>query len=277
MATQTFTPTATWHNTSRYQENGDISDSTIGAAETGEDAMDNLAYLTGGNSNSAVRRLATVADLAALKALTTQRDQDYFALDSNKRIYQYDSGSAATADDFSVVQPTSGGGRYILAANAVPKTTVIRRVLLAISMGLTDDGSSTGKDPANGRVTCNGGGTVTLTGQIEGLNAGDVITEVQLVANANVGGGGADVVATFRKVEADDGDTTPTLTTLATLTKAAGTSGEATSSGAPLPITIPEGPDADVIHVTVTCATGAPTSSYIYWVALLATRSYITE
>ena len=279
----TYTPTQTWHATATYVLTGETITETV-AKDLGANAMDNIASLVGtaaGATPQAIRRIATVADLAALKAIAAadRADRDYVVLDDTKRVYQFDSASAVTGDDYATVTPNAGTGRWILAASSVPRTTSLRKALLAISMDIFEGtpGASPIKDRANGRVTCAGGGAVTLTGQIEGLKAGDVITEIQLVANANAGGGGTDVVATFTMVEVDDGSTTPTMTTLGTLTRAAGTSGEVAATAAPLPITIPDSPDCDVIHVEITCTSGAPTTSYIYWVAVNGTRANITE
>lgn len=276
MPTQTYTPTASWNNTSSYQQNGDVSDATV-LQLTGQDALDNLAYLTGLNTLDAVRRISTVADLAALKAITTHRDEDVIIIEGGAA-YQFDSASAATSDDFAVVTPTAGGGRW-KRMSAIPKSTTLRRVIPAVSMVYTHTtGGATGPDDANGRVTSNGGGTATLRGRITGLNAGDVITEIQLVGNANVAGGGNDIVATFYLYQADDGDTSTTVTTLGTLTIPAGTgASEQAATAAPLPITIPEGASHDCIHVVITNTSGAVTSNYIYWAAVNGTRASITE
>lgn len=274
MPTQTYTPSATWHNTSQYQQNGDVSDAAV-LQKTGEDALDGLAYLTGGNTLSQVRQEATVADLAALKALTTQRDQDYFVLDTNKRKYQFDSGSAATADDYAVVQPTVGGGRYILVGSAVPKTTSLRKQVQATAMPFTESAGGTTRDMANGRVVNSGGGTTTLYCEFEGLNLGDVISGIEFAGNANVAGGGFNIVATFYRVNQASGAVTPTVTLLGTLTITAGTGNSAqTSAAAPLPITIVAG---DVVCCEIVGTSGAPTSGYVYWAAVNGFRAYITE
>lgn len=280
MATQTFNPSATWHTTSQYQENGDPSDATVGAAVTGEDAMDNLAYLTGDKANTQVRQLGTVADLTALKAVASgsRRDQDYLFLDSNKRLYQFDSASAATGDDYSVVQPSSGTGRWILCASAVPKNTTKRWVVSAVAMtNSTAAGNFTDPTPASGRVLFNGSNCKAWA-EFEGFNAGDVISEIEVCGNANVGGGGGNIAATFYQVSAADGATSPTVTSLGTVTITAGTGNAAQqSTAAPLPITIPDGTSAYKVVAEVSMTLGGPDSVYLYWVALNGTRSYITE
>lgn len=281
MATQTYTPSASaWNSTSRYQENGDTTDATIGAAETGEDALDNLAYLTGGNTESAVRRIATVADLAALKALTSQRDRDYFVLDSNKRLYQFDSGSSATGDDYAVVQPSAGSGRYVLVASAVPKITALRRVKYAQNGTIRNSGSApSGTSVANGYFRNDAtGNTSTIDLEFDDLQNGDEITELQLVGDPGVGGTGQDITAAWYLYQSDDGDTAPTVTSLGTLTlSAGGAAGEASKTSSPLPFIIPESPAFDKLVCRITSAGDATNYAQVNWVAVNGTRSYIRE
>lgn len=277
----TYTPSQTWHSTATYVQTGETITETV-SKDLGASAMDNIASLVGtaaGATPQAVRRIATVADLTALKAIGTadRADEDYVILSDTRTIYRFASGGAGTADDYNIVTPTAGTGRWF-RVSSVPRSTVLRRVLFAVDMELVDTAGSVGKVDASGRVTCDGGGTVTLRGRLTGFNAGDLITEIQLVADANVGGGGANVVAVFYAYQADDGDTTPTIVTLGTLTRSAGSgAGEESSTAAPLPFTIPDGAEHDEIHVVITCSTGAFTSSYIYWVAANGSRSFINE
>lgn len=279
MPTQTYTASATWHNTSQYQQNGDVSDATV-LQKTGEDALDNLAYLTGGASNSQIRQEATVADLAALKALTTQRDQDYFVLDSNKRKYQFDSGSAATADDYAVVQPTAGAGRYILI-NAVPKTTSKRWVKTALSWVIQNDDTSLVRDGANGRVRAGGSSPVAnvFIAEFTDINPGDVISKIEVCGNGDIGAPDVAISATFYLISADTGATTPTIVNLGTVATTPGGGAQAvTATAAPLPITIPAATECDRVVAQISCdTTGAALQAYFYWVALEGTRSYITE
>lgn len=272
MPTQTYTPTATWGNTGQYQENGDVSDATL-LQNTGEQAMDNLAYLTGAYNLTQVRQLATVADLAALKALTTQRDQDYFILDSNKRIYQFDSGSAATGDDYSVVQPTAGAGRYILAASAVPESTTRRWVISALDMVQEDVAGLAVWNDAAQRLEDSDSQNALIRGQFGPFNAGDVITSIEC-AGRNSGG---TLTATFYQSTNNSGATSPTIVALGTLTLNSGANQAVTSSAAPLPITIPGGSSSCMVNVVVDFQAGAGDVVYLYWCALNGTRSYIRE
>lgn len=278
MPTQTYTPTASWNNTSQYQQNGDVSDAAV-AQLTGEDAMDNIAYLTGANNLTQVRQLSTVADLAALKAVTTQRDQDYITLDSNKRMYQFDSGSAATGDDYSVVQPTSGTGRYILQSSAVPKSTTHRWVAsgwsgtfsTTVSSGLfTIDG---GGRPV---VTNNsaGGTTITAVFQFNDFNLGDVISQLEI--SGTLTNAAADVTATFYSLACTSGSSAPTVTTLGTVSSPASAGAFNMQSALGSPVTITAGLSV-LVSVDLTNDAGTASDAKLYFVALDGTRSYITE
>lgn len=277
MPTQTYTPAASWNNTSQYQQNGDVTDATI-AQLTGQDALDNIAYLTGSNTRTQVSQLQTVADLAALKAVAAadRRDQDYCLLDTanGERLYKFDSSSAGTGDDYAIVTPNAGTGRWHLV-NAKPKTTTLRKQVQATAMPFTQTATGTTRDMANGRIVNSGGGTTTLYCEFEGLNLGDAISGIEFAGNANVAGGGYNIVATFYRIAQASGATTPTITALGTLTITAGTGNSAqTSAAAPLPITIVAG---DVVCCEIVGTSGAPTSGYVYWAAVNGTRSYITE
>lgn len=59
--------------------------------------------------------LPAVADLAALKALTAAQRADMSLVDVDTLgVYKFDGASAATADDYQVVAPTVGSGRWLL-------------------------------------------------------------------------------------------------------------------------------------------------------------------
>lgn len=282
MPTQTYTPTATWANTSTYQQNGDVSDATV-LQQTGQDAMDNVAYLTGANTNTQVRQLATVADLAALKALTTQRDQDYFILDSNKRKYQYDSASAVTADDYAVVQPTSGGGRYILQSSAVPETTAKRWVVPgpACSAPLVSATSLpavnlAGAATANIANTDATGAAMTVYATFNDFSPGDVISEVELVGS--LVNSTADITATFFLISAVDNATAPVVTSMSTRTSPVA-AGAFTTSASVGPYTVPAatGHYSVVAEIVLTNTAGTSEDAKLNWVALNGSRTYIRE
>lgn len=282
MPTQTYTPTAAWNNTSQYQQNGDVSDAPV-AQSTGQDAMNNVAYLTGANTLKQVRQLATVTDLAALKALTTQRDQDYFILDSNKRMYQYDSGSAATADDYAIVQPTSGGGRYILQSSAVPETTAKRWVVpgpacfvpgrSATTLPVVNLAAVASSDITNADAT---GAAMDAYAVFNDFNPGDVISEIEMVGvlvNST-----ADITANFFLISSVDGATSPVVSNIGSRSSPA-SAGVFTTSTAVGPYTIPAAPGhySVVAEIVLTNTAGTTEDAKLSWVALNGTRSYIRE
>jgi hypothetical protein len=65
----------------------------------------------------AAKMQSAVADLTAFKAInTTVLPDKTIILCENLGLYRYDSSSTATADDFFIIAPTTGGGRWILLA-----------------------------------------------------------------------------------------------------------------------------------------------------------------
>jgi hypothetical protein len=269
MASTTVTPTATWHNTSLQQSNGDVTDVAVGAAVTGRDAMDNIAYLTGGNTLTQVRREATVADLAALKSLTTQRDQDYFVLDSNKRKYQFDSGSSATADDYSVVQPTSGTGRYILQSSAVPQSTSKTWSLSGSAFfGLFASSHQPTYTYSTGQIQSNSNDSPTVQGTFSGFNPGDVLSS----ANVLCVSGGTPGNCTVTIYVNTPGDSSNTITTLGTATLSQPVS-TVTTINFGTPYTYVEG---DTVYATVYLSGGTGTWT-LKSARIFGTRSYITQ
>jgi len=73
-----------------------------------------LVLLSGG---AGIRRIWTVADVAALKAVTTHNDGDVIYVES-RGIYMFDSASTQATLDPIVVTPTAGGGRWFLMKSA---------------------------------------------------------------------------------------------------------------------------------------------------------------
>ena len=216
MPTQTYTPTATFHPTGQYQENGDTSDANV-LQDTGQKAMDNVANLTGSNTNEGARKLGTVADIAALKALTDQRDEDVITVEG-VAMFQFDSGSSATADDYSVVQPTVGAGRYIRLHN-VPKVGPKRWLQSALSVPIDVPGGTMTRDYANGWCRSSGGGTHLYHFAFEGdFNPGDVIDTIYVAGDPDAVGAGVNIVANFYQITANAGGVPPTSTALGTVT-----------------------------------------------------------
>lgn len=275
----THTPTQTWHATGTYVLTGEVITESV-AKEVGTFAMDNVARLVGtaaGATPQGIRRGATVADLAALKAIAAadRADQDYVAIDTanGERLYKFDSAGAGTGDDFAIITPDAGTGRWHLVG-AKPKSTTHRWLAGVGKITVDLVAPNAVQDIPNGRFVCNGGNG-TLYAEFDDFNAGDVVSSVELAGNANVGGGGANIVAAFYRMSAVLAATTPTMTALGTVTIAAGAGNtNSTVSAAPLPITLAIG---EKVVVLLTCNTAAPITDYIYWVALNGTRSFITE
>lgn len=276
MPTTTYTPTATFRTTGLVQANGDVSDADT-LQNCGKYAMDSIAYLTGSNTRTQVSRIQTCTDLTALKAIgsSDRRDLDFCVLDTanGERLYKFDSGSSSTGDDYAVVTPASGTGRWHLVG-AKPSSTTHRWLVGTASIETDVTANNATKSIANGRIVCTGG-NATLYAEFNDFNVGDVITSVELAADANVGGGGANAVAAFYLMSAALAATTPTMTLLGTVTITAGSGAtNSTVSAAPLPVTLATG---QKVIVQLTCNTAIGVTDYIYWVALNGTRSYITE
>lgn len=73
-----------------------------------------LVALAGG---AGIRRVWTVADIAALKAVTTHNDGDVIYVES-RGAYLFDSASTQATLDPIVVTPTAGGGRWFMMKSA---------------------------------------------------------------------------------------------------------------------------------------------------------------
>lgn len=276
MPTTTYTPTATWSNTSSRQANGDVSDEAVLSA-TGRAALDNIAYLTGSNTRSQVSRIQTCTDLTALKAIGTsdRRDLDFCALDTanGERLYKFDSGSSSTGDDYAVVTPASGSGRWHLV-NAKPKTPTLRRVVPGVEFKPAVDYAPTA--PAVSFTTMERRvyypDTLILTAQIDALNADDVISQIEMACDHSAAS--MTLSAIFYHVRTAAGATAPTVTTLGTLTVAGGTAANTTASCS---VTWVAG---DYILIKATAdASGGSGGTYcgLIFCAVNGTRAYITE
>ena len=269
MPTQTYTPSATWHNTSQYQENGDSIDAPT-AQDGGFAAQDNIAYLTGGNTSDAVSRIQVTTSVATLKLIgsSARRDRDTCMIEGSGVVYLFDSGSSATGDDYSVVTPATGTGRWILQANAVPESTSVRDIitgadLTAKGINITDVSYAL----YGGSRVVHPSGPEDIYGSFGShFNSGDVLTSLDVYL-AVTGGATISVLVEHYRYS---GAGAPTRTTLATIT----TSGN-TVLGTPVTWS-----KNDRIFVTATLdgsGGGAGDTAYLYWIAANATRSYIRE
>ena len=279
MPTQTFTPTQTFSATGSYQENGDVSDATV-LQDVAEKTMSNVAFLLGSASGAtpqAVRKIATVDDLAALKAIAAadRRDRDYCVLDSNKRIYQFDSASAATGDDYAVVTPAAGTGRWILDASAVPATTTKTWCRLGIEALNEFDITRGARGIALGISTWDAsctGTSIFVTFDQQDFNPDDVVTSVTIIG---IHGNNADsMTATLYKYLSTEGDTAIVPTALGNGTKTASTAAYSFNVNT-TDTTAPSGTTSIsyAVKIDLTVTTGIS----IYKVSLNGTRAYITQ
>lgn len=277
MPTTTYTPTATWSNTSSRQANGDVSDETIISAP-GRAALDNIAYLTGSNTRTQVSRIQTCTDLTALKAIgsSDRRDLDFCVLDTanGERLYKFDSGSSSTGDDYAVVTPASGTGRWHLVG-AKPKSTSKRWVSAGYQAVQLDTSGAVARDVSTGHARVTYPANATLYHQFGAgdFNAGDIISSVEAVIQ---NGSGNTTVTTVYHLRSAAAGTAPTVTTLATL-NGTGVVANITSSAAPLPITMETGDQITAVTVFDTSGGSGGTTCTVVWVGLAGTRTAITE
>lgn len=281
----TYTPTQTWHATATYVLTGETITETV-AQDLGTSAMDNIASLVGtaaGATPQAIRRIATVADVAALKAVAVadRADRDYVVLDDTKRVYQFDSSSAATGDDHAVVTPTAGTGRWLLT-NAVPRYTHIRLVLPAAGM-IPDPVSACSPDYNNAIASgytswanVSSGGNY-VSGCFTGLNPGDVIDTIELAGNLTTDAT-AQVEASFYTMTCADGASSPTMAALGTtLTDPSATGNFVDTDSVAFTIPGDTSTAAVVVKVLMKNTGGVGSAARLYWVALRITRTYITQ
>lgn len=275
MATTTYTPSATWHNTSLQQANADVSDATI-LQQPGQYAQDCIAYLTGSNTRTQVSRIQTCTDLTALKAIgsSDRRDLDFCVLDTanGERIYKFDSSSSATGDDYAVVTPASGSGRWHLL-NAKPKSTTLRRVVAGMSC-VENSGDTMTRTSAAQDVYATYPATGTVWGRFNTFNVGDVISEIELAGFCSTSN---TLSVEFFHVASTDGGTSPTVTSLGTLSISGGGATTTSSSSAPLPITMAEGDQLTFMATFDASGGSGGTTSKLRWCAVNGTRSYITQ
>lgn len=277
MPTTTYTPSATWHNTSTQQANGDVSDAAV-LQQAGQYAQDGLAYLTGSNTRTQVSRIQTCTDLTALKAIgsSDRRDLDFCVIDTanGERLYKFDSGSSSTGDDYAVVTPNAGTGRWHLT-NVKPKSTSKRWVSAGYQAVQLDTSGAVARDVSTGHARVTYPANATLYHQFGAgdFNAGDIISSVEAVI-AN--GTGNTTITTIYHLRSAAAGTAPTVTTLATL-NSTGLVANITSSAAPLPITIESGDQITAVTVFDTSGGSGGTTCTVVWVGLAGTRTAITE
>jgi len=74
-------------------------------------------------NNGAVFSANDVTDLKTVDTTDCPNGEKYIT-DDNGNLYIFDSGSSATPDDYNVVQPTVGGGRFILKSSGGSVSTI---------------------------------------------------------------------------------------------------------------------------------------------------------
>lgn len=277
----THTPTQTWHATAQYVQTGEVITESV-AKEAGTFAMDNIARIVGtstGATPQAVRRIATVADLAALKAIAAsdRADQDYCAIDTanGERVYKFDSAGAGTGDDYAIVTPNAGTGRWHLV-NAKPKTTTLRRVASGIEFmpDVVTAETTPAVDYSTGTRKIFYPDDIIKNAFLREFNTGDSISEIELVSDNS--GAGKVLTVTFYHFRSADGGTAPTVTTMGTLTD----SGTAltTQSAAVSPAIEWQAGDYILIQADCNASVGGGGEFIgLIWAAVNGTRSYITE
>lgn len=271
MPTTTYTPTATWSNTSTRLANGDAADEP-GLSAVGRAALDNIAYLTGSNTRTQVSRIQTCTDLAALKAISpsNRRDLDFCVLDTanGERLYKFDAASTATGDDFGVVVPDSGTGRWHLV-NAKPKSTSKTWGCAGSAFfGVLDGSNPPTISFSAGTFQSNANDSAIVSVRLEDFNAGDVLSSLKVLCTSS----GTPGSTTITAYVCTPGDSSNTMTTLGTTTISQPVSTVTTITfGTPYTITA-----GDSVQVVIDYGGGTGTWT-ISNARLFGTRSYITE
>lgn len=154
----------------------------------------NENYVTGGES---------VADITALKAVADDANRDngdIRLVRSTNELYRFDSASAATGDDFFVVVPDAGSGRWLLltildTANAFTDTTQSSSTstgaaTYAGGVGIAKNLNVGGNATVTGDLTVNGTTTTVNTDTLDVEDANITVNNGgdQATANANDAG-----------------------------------------------------------------------------------------
>lgn len=271
MPTQTVTPSATWSNTSSEQQNGDVADATVLQA-TGKAALSNIAYLTGSNTRTQVSRIQTCTDLTALKAIGTsdRRDMDVCIIDTanGERLYKFDSGSSSTGDDFAVVTPASGSGRWHLVGARPASTSKTWSLAGSAFFGLFDSNHNPTFTYASGQLQSDANDSPTVQGTFSGFNPGDVLSSAKVLCVSS----GTPSNGTVTVYAVTPGDSSNTVTTLGTATLTQPLSAVTTITfGSPYTFT-----EGDTIFMTVYLHGGTGTWT-LKNARIFGTRSYITQ
>lgn len=148
----------------------------VGATPSAPSDLVTIQYLQDNYSNL-TEWSASVDDITALKAIAAanRSDQQVRVVESQRGLWQFESGSSATGDDYFVATPASGTGRWISLWNRFKDFTASFWVQLKIDSGLTADRVLTVDVNDSDRTIDLGGNlTVSSASTISGTNTGDV-------------------------------------------------------------------------------------------------------
>lgn len=166
--------TATWTTNVRYPADGDpANEATFGL--TAADLANRTQYLraiTDVLTSTGAKRIDSATDIAALRAKTGMSTGDD-CLVGTYGLYSYDAASNLAADNVLVVQPTTGGGRWL---NAL---ATLRGLALGLA-GLDSSGRlPQGQLPqalvSNQTAQILGGGDLQLRAASSSSDSGDLI------------------------------------------------------------------------------------------------------
>lgn len=118
--TKILTPSATYGANPTFPEDG-VDPETAAGLEVSVQCALNRAELAKSRLDAGVTKIRTVADIAALKAITGQATGDH-AIVKDRGLFEFDAAAALSTDDVNVVQPTAGGGRWQLSVRALRGT-----------------------------------------------------------------------------------------------------------------------------------------------------------
>ncbi len=114
---KTLTPVATYGSNPTYPEDG-VDPETAAGLEVSIQTALNRSELVKTRIDAGVQKVRTVATIAALKGVTGHATGDH-AVVKDMGVYEFDGASVATSNDVTVVTPTVGGGRWLLAGRSL--------------------------------------------------------------------------------------------------------------------------------------------------------------
>ncbi len=113
----TITGSSSFSNTHTVPDDGDNL-TAASAITPWQSLADNTRYLQQLTESSGVKLVRSVSNVSAMEALTGMADREICWVEG-LGLYFYDSGSAVSANSITIVQPSSGGGRWFHASYAI--------------------------------------------------------------------------------------------------------------------------------------------------------------